>query len=143
MPVTQAVSDIIHGGDLVTTVCHSAPFVVDTTPPNFHAVQEFLFDESFRYLVVYYNVSDVISGVARMEFGLGKTKYDAMIRRYLPFEMRGVEGNTYIVNEEFETEDGVPAWIRLKVVNNGECVCFCLCVFICCFLGFFSFRLST
>ena len=43
-----------------------------------------------------------------------------MIRRYMPFEMRGVEPNTYIVNEEFETEDGIPAWIRLKVVNNGK-----------------------
>ena len=120
IPILQAVSDIIHGGDLVTTVCHSAPFVVDTTPPDFHAVQEFLFDESFRFLAVYYNVSDVISGVARMEFGLGKTKYDVMIRRYLPFEMRGVDGGTYLVNEEFETQDGVPAWIRLKVVDNGE-----------------------
>ncbi|KAL8573311.1 hypothetical protein ACOMHN_032773 [Nucella lapillus] len=114
----QAVNDIIHGGDLVTTVCHSTPFVVDTTPPQFHAVQEFLFDESFRFLVVFYNVSDDISGVARMEFGLGRTKYDVMIRRYLPLEMRGVRGNTYLVNEEFETQDGVPAWIRLKVVNN-------------------------
>lgn len=114
----QAVSDIIHGGDLVTTVCHSTPFTVDTTPPSFNAVQEFLFDDTFRYLVVYYNVSDDISGIARMEFGLGRTKYDVEIRRYLTFEMRGVQGNTYLVNEEFETEDGVPAWIRLKVVNN-------------------------
>ncbi|XP_070206105.1 uncharacterized protein [Littorina saxatilis] len=114
----QAVSDVIHGGDLVTSVCHSAPFTVDTTPPNFHSVKEFLFDDSFRFLAVYYNVSDDTSGVARMEFGLGRTKYDVMIRKYLPFEMRGVEGNTYIVNEEFETEDGSPAWIRLKVVNS-------------------------
>ena len=118
--VFQAVSDIIHGGDLVTTVCHSTPFIVDTTPPDFHAVQEFLFDDSFRFLAVYYNVSDLVSGVAGIEFGLGGTKYDVMIRPYIPFEMRGVEGNTYIVNEEFETEDGVPAWIRLKVINNGK-----------------------
>ena len=104
----------------MTTVCHSTPFIVDTTPPDFNAVEEFLFDDSFRFLVVYYNVSDSISGVARMEFGLGKTKYDVMIRRYIPFEMRGVAGNTYLVNEEFETQDGVPAWIRLKVVNKGE-----------------------
>ena len=88
-----------------------------------------------------------------------------MIRRYLPFVMRGVEPNTYIVNEEFETEDGAPAWIRLKVVNNGEafnlhhqnyplivlgkvqhilvvCVCLsvCLCVSVCvCVFIFFFF----
>nr|KAG5706492.1 hypothetical protein BaRGS_032885 [Batillaria attramentaria] len=33
--------------------------------------------------------------------------------------MRGENNNTYLVNEEFETSDGVPAWIRLKVVNNA------------------------
>ncbi|KAK7496780.1 hypothetical protein BaRGS_00011989, partial [Batillaria attramentaria] len=114
----QAVNDVIHGGDLVTTVCHSAPFAVDTSPPLLNSVNEILFDETFRYLVVYYNASDVFSGVARMEFGLGITKYDVNIRRFLTFEMRGVGGNTYLVNEEFETADGVPAWIRLKVVNN-------------------------
>ncbi|KAK7496755.1 hypothetical protein BaRGS_00011964, partial [Batillaria attramentaria] len=114
----QAVNDIIHGGDLVTTVCHSTPFVVDTAPPFMNSVEEILFDETFRFLVVYFNATDVTSGVARTEFGLGRTKYDVMIRRYLPFEMRGGASNTYIVNEEFETEDGVPAWIRLKVVDN-------------------------
>ncbi|KAK7493737.1 hypothetical protein BaRGS_00015066 [Batillaria attramentaria] len=114
----QAVNDVLHGGDLVTTVCHSTPFVVDTSPPNMNSVEEFLFDESFRFLVVYYNATDDTSGIARMEFGLGKTKYDVMIRRYLPFEIRGQGANTYLVNEEFETEEGVPAWIRLKVVNN-------------------------
>nr|KAG5706493.1 hypothetical protein BaRGS_032886 [Batillaria attramentaria] len=69
---TTAVNDVIHGGDLVTTVCHSTPFLVDTTPPLMNSVDEVLFDETFRFLVVYYNASDVISGVARMEFGLGK-----------------------------------------------------------------------
>ncbi|KAK7460764.1 hypothetical protein BaRGS_00038811, partial [Batillaria attramentaria] len=115
----QAVSDIIHGGDLVTTVCHSTPFVVDTSPPVLNNVNDVLFDETFRFLVVYYDATDDVSGVARMEFGLGKTKYDVAIRPYIPFEIRGKE-NTYLVNEEFEITDGVAAWIRLKVVNNVE-----------------------
>ena len=37
-PHIQAVSDIIHGGDLVTTVCHSTPVTVDTTPPSMNKV---------------------------------------------------------------------------------------------------------
>nr|KAG5686567.1 hypothetical protein BaRGS_027224 [Batillaria attramentaria] len=114
---STAVSDIIHGGDLVTTVCHSTPFVVDTSPPVLNNVNDVLFDETFRFLVVYYDATDDVSGVARMEFGLGKTKYDVAIRPYIPFEIRGKE-NTYLVNEEFEITDGVAAWIRLKVVNN-------------------------
>ena len=86
-------------------------------------VSEFLFDETFRHLAVYYDASDDISGIARMEFGLGKTKYDVMLRSYEPLEMRGKGDNTYLVIEDFETDSGVPTWIRLKVVNNGECTC--------------------
>nr|KAG5700346.1 hypothetical protein BaRGS_029598 [Batillaria attramentaria] len=118
MMMMQAVSDIIHGGDLVTTVCHSTPFVIDTSPPNLHSVDDPIFDEDFRLLAVYFSASDEISGVARVEFGLGKTKYDVMIRRYIPYEIRGTSGNTYLLNEEFETASGTPAWIRLKIVNN-------------------------
>ena len=113
-------SDVIHGGDLVTTVCHSAPFIVDTTPPEFHAVPEFLFDETFRYLVVYFSASDVTSGVSGIEFGLGRTKYDVSLRPYQPLPMRGAGNQTYIVYEEFSASEGQPAWIRLKVINSGE-----------------------
>ena len=112
-------SDIIHGGDLVTTVCHSTPFVVDSTPPSFRGVDDFIFDETFRILVIYYNASDVISGIGRVEFGLGRTKYDVSIRRYVPVEIHGKEGNTYVVSSDFETSAGVPAWIRLKVIDAG------------------------
>lgn len=116
----QAVSDIQYGGDLVTTVCHSKPFVVDTTPPSLHSIVNILFDEIFSFLVVYYNASDDMSGIASMELGLGKTKYDVMIQRYQPLEIRGQGDNTYLVNEEFKTDFGVPVWIRLKVINNGK-----------------------
>lgn len=112
-------SDIIHGGDLVTTVCHSTPFVVDSTPPSFRGVDDFIFDETFRILVIYYNASDVISGIGQVEFGLGRTKYDVSIRRYVPVEIHGKEGNTYVVSSDFETSAGVPAWIRLKVIDAG------------------------
>nr|KAG5694401.1 hypothetical protein BaRGS_002255 [Batillaria attramentaria] len=72
-----------------------------------------------RYLVVYYEAVDVISGIARVELGLGKTKYDVMVRGYSPYEIRG-EKNTYLVNEQFGMDEGVAAWIRLKAVNNGR-----------------------
>ena len=118
----QAVSDIELGGDLVTTVCHSAPFIIDITPPIMHSVSDVIFDDGFRFLAVYYNATDNLSGITRLEFGLGKTKYDVMIRKYLPFEIQGNKDNTHLLNKEFETASGVPAWIRLKVVDNGWCV---------------------
>lgn len=116
----QAVNDIIHGGDLVTTVCHSTPFVVDTTPPVLYSVDDFVFDETFRILVVYYNASDDDSNISKVEFGLGKTKYDVAIRRYTAVDTRGTDGQRYIISSDFETAEGVPAWIRLNVVNNGK-----------------------
>lgn len=115
----QGVSDIVHGGDLVTTVCHSTPFTVDTSPPHLNSVDQVLFDEDFRFLVVYFSASDSISGIKSMELGLGRTKYDVELRRYMPLEIRGTSGNTYLVEEEFETASGSPAWIRLKLTNNG------------------------
>ena len=117
----QAVSDIVLGGDLVTTVCHSSPFIVDITPPIMHSVSDVIFDDGFRFLAVYYNATDNLSGIGRLEFGLGKTKYDVMIRKYMPFEIQGNEDNTHLLNKEFETASAVPAWIRLKVVDNGWC----------------------
>ncbi|KAK7113965.1 hypothetical protein V1264_000110 [Littorina saxatilis] len=114
----QAVNDISHGGDLVTTLCHSTPFLVDITPPVLHSVSDVIFDDGFRLLAVYFNATDNLSGVTGLEFGLGRTKYDVMIRRYLPFEIRGNENNRYLLNEEFETASGTPAWIRLKIVDN-------------------------
>ena len=117
----QAVNDIVLGGDLVTTVCHSSPFIVDITPPIMHSVSDVIFDDGFRFLAVYYNATDNLSGIGRLEFGLGKTKYDVMIRKYMPFEIQGNEDNTHLLNKEFETASAVPAWIRLKVVDNGWC----------------------
>lgn len=35
----QALNNAELGGSLVTTVCHSTPFTVDTTPPVFHGVK--------------------------------------------------------------------------------------------------------
>lgn len=116
---SQAVNDIIFGGDLVTTVCHSTPFVVDTTPPSLDRVRDVLFDDDFHFLVIYFNAFDTVSGISRVEFGLGSTKYDVMVRRYIQYEIRGVAGNNYITDEDFEMNLGIPAYIRLKVTNTG------------------------
>ncbi|XP_070204336.1 uncharacterized protein [Littorina saxatilis] len=114
----KAVSDIKLGGDLVTTVCHSTPFFVDTSPPVIESVDDVIFDDGFRLLAVYFKVDDALSGVAKLEFGLGRTRHDVMIRGYRPFEIRGKAGSTFLLDEEFQTGSGVAAWIRLKVTDN-------------------------
>lgn len=114
----QAISDIFHGGDHVTTVCHSTPFVVDITPPVIHSVSDIIFDDGFSFLAVYFSASDNLSGIGGLEFGLGLTKYDVMVRPYLPTMIHGTEDNMYLLKENFETAAGVPSWIRLKIIDN-------------------------
>ena len=79
-----------------------------------------VFDDGFHTLAIYYTASDNLSGIHRLEFGLGRTKYDVMVRKYLPFDLRGNGQQTYLLNEEFHMSSGVPAWIRLKVVDQGR-----------------------
>nr|KAG5689777.1 hypothetical protein BaRGS_011578 [Batillaria attramentaria] len=107
----QAVSDILHGGDLVTTVCHSAAFLVDTDPPHLNSVNEILFDDTFRYLVVYYSATDDISGIARMEFGLGKTKALQRVFR----DVNGEQFSDY----SFAFEHGDKVHTELQATNRA------------------------
>ncbi|XP_060074374.1 uncharacterized protein LOC132554093 [Ylistrum balloti] len=113
----RALNNIVFGGALVTTVCHSTPFTVDTTAPIFTKVLDIFYDEDFDLLAVYFNASDPLSHLARVDFGLGKTKHDVTIRGY--------ELQTYVTREEpfvavehLGLGHGVPAWLRLRAVNN-------------------------
>ena len=117
----QAVNSIVHGGALVTTVCHSTPITIDTSPPLFHEVSDLLFDEDFDLLGVYYNVSDPGSGIASVDFGLGKTKYDVKIRSYSQHGFMD-RAKPYIVIDPLRLEPGVQAWVRLRAVNKGNFV---------------------
>ncbi|XP_046568758.1 uncharacterized protein LOC124277142 [Haliotis rubra] len=115
----QAINNVVHGGALVTTVCHSTPVTVDTTQPVVHEVGDLLFDEDFDILGVYFNVSDSGSGIARVDFGLGKTKYDVFVRSYSrhPFLNRA---DPYLVIEDLGLTPGVQAWVRIRAVNSVD-----------------------
>ena len=118
----QALNGVECGGALVTTVCHSTPLVVDTTPPVFHQVTDVMFDEDFDILVVYYNVSDILSNIARVDFGLGKSKHDVDIRGYDRHDNME-RYDPYFVVSNLDLTPGVPAWIRVRAVNNGNFDC--------------------
>ncbi|KAK3092476.1 hypothetical protein FSP39_003379 [Pinctada imbricata] len=113
----QALNNIIHGGALVTTLCHTAPFAVDTTPPDFHGVEEVYYDEDFDLLGVYYNADDPLSGLYSVDFGLGKTKYDVLVRPY-SYHPPMDRNDPYVVVEDLGLEDGVPSWIRIRPMNG-------------------------
>ena len=50
----QALNNVVFGGALVTTVCHSTPIIVDTSSPQLHLVEDIFYDEDFDLLAVYY-----------------------------------------------------------------------------------------
>ncbi|WAR20850.1 CRB-like protein [Mya arenaria] len=115
----QALNGADLGGSLVTTVCHSTPFIVDTTPPVFHKVTDIIYDEDFDLIAIYYNATDELSKIAHAEFGLGKTKYDVQLKPYglhAPMERE----DPFVAVEDLGLQEGVPAWIRIRVTNNVE-----------------------
>ncbi|XP_069134676.1 uncharacterized protein [Argopecten irradians] len=115
----RALNTIVFGGALVTTVCHSTPFTVDTTPPIFTKVLDIFYDEDFDLLAVYFNASDPLSQLARVDFGLGKTKHDVTIRGY-ELQTYITRDEPYVAIEHLGLGHGVPAWLRLRAVNNVD-----------------------
>ncbi|XP_033747032.1 uncharacterized protein LOC117332256 [Pecten maximus] len=113
----RALNNVIFGGALVTTVCHSTPFTVDTTAPIFTKVLDIFYDEDFDILAVYFNASDPLSHLARVDFGLGKTKHDVTIRGY-ELQTYVTRDEPFVVVEHLGLGHGVPAWLRLRAVNN-------------------------
>lgn len=124
----QALNNIVYGGALVTTVCKSTPIMVDTTPPIFDGVTEIFYDEDFDLLGVYFKAYDLLSNLSRVDFGLGKTKHDVLVRGYSE-HVYVDRKDPYVVIEELGLQEGVPAWIRLRAVNNGRYIVFAIDIY--------------
>lgn len=69
---------------------------------------------------IYYKAYDNESLLANIEFGLGKTKYDVLIRKNSYYPPMNGEDNPFIVIEELGLKEGIPAWIRIRVDNGGR-----------------------
>ena len=115
----QALNGAQLGGSLVTTVCHSTPFYVNTTPPVFSGVTDIVYDEDFDLIAIYYDASDDLSGIAKAEFGLGETRYDVKIRGYSQHSHMQRK-DPFVSVEDLGLVPGTPAWIRIRVTNNGR-----------------------
>lgn len=70
-------------------------------------------------MAIYFGAEDKLSKIARIDFGLGKTKHDVEVRAYSRFAYMQTD-NPYIVIKDLNITDGEPAWIRLRAVNNGN-----------------------
>ena len=115
----QALNNIVYGGALVTSVCHSTPVTIDTSPPVLHLTENIFFDEEFDIMGIYYAASDPNSGIMRTDIGLGETTHDVFIRSYTMHDpMR--QGFKMVSLDAVDLPEGVPIWVRIRLVNNGN-----------------------
>ena len=93
----------------------------------FYGIKEVIYDESFNAMVVYYNMTDTGSGIATIDFGLGRTKHDVEVRKYVEKVLDDrLRENMMFGEFAVDLPDGVPTWIRLRAKDRGQCLNVCV-----------------
>ncbi|XP_066289112.1 uncharacterized protein [Branchiostoma lanceolatum] len=110
----RAINNVEFGGAMATTVCHTAPYIIDNTPPFVHHVHSVQYDETDFTISAEYNVSDPLSDIREIDFGLGRSKRDVHMMDWYR------HGNTTHTSVNFHIPDGVPAWVKVRAINNVD-----------------------
>ena len=126
----QAISIIDYGGPLATTIRHTTPYVIDTSPPIVYEVYNVQYNHTTNELSLEYNVTDDQSGIRDVEIAIGRTSRDTGLLGWTQLELGG-QGLVSVV-----IPDGVPGWVKLRATNKGIIsvhtrefhICMCRCV---------------
>ena len=110
----QAINNIEYGGPLVTTVQHSTPYVIDTSPPVLTEVESIEYNDLVNELRLNYLAYDNSSGIASVSLALGRTQFDTSLLPWIPIDTNGTAAVTVHI------PDGVETWIKLRARNNGQ-----------------------
>ncbi|XP_078616233.1 uncharacterized protein LOC144884654 [Branchiostoma floridae x Branchiostoma japonicum] len=110
----RAINNVEFGGAMATTVCHTTPYIIDNTPPFVHHVHSVEYDESDFTISAEYNVSDPLSDIREIDFGLGRSKRDVHMMDWYR------HGNTTHTSVNFRIPDGIPAWVKVRAINNVD-----------------------
>ncbi|XP_078573994.1 uncharacterized protein LOC144860567 isoform X3 [Branchiostoma floridae x Branchiostoma japonicum] len=110
----RALNKVEFGGPLATTVCHTTPYIIDTTPPFVNHVKLISYDEVSYELIVEYNVSDPLSNIREVDIGLGKSPRDVFIKDWHRHD------NLTHVTMFYRIPDGIPTWIKVRAINNVD-----------------------
>ena len=51
---------VVHGGALVTSVCHHVPLIIDLSAPHLEIVEDVFYDVDFDLMAIYYKVPSPI-----------------------------------------------------------------------------------
>lgn len=74
-----AINEVTMGGPFATSVCHTKPFIVDTSPPSVEFVGDMRYhvdSRRFRFLL---KAEDEHSGLRRVLLGAGRTRHDVSV----------------------------------------------------------------
>ena len=115
----RATNQIAYGGPLFTTVQHTTPYVVDTTPPQVSDNVGVDYNSSTDRLSVSYEVSDVGGGVASVEVALGRSPLDTNVLTWSPLVNQSDSSSDFV---EVVIPDGVPVWLKLRATDEGTYV---------------------
>ncbi|KAI8487517.1 hypothetical protein Bbelb_347510 [Branchiostoma belcheri] len=110
----RAINNVEFGGAMATTVCHTTPYIIDNTPPFVHHVHSVQYDETDHTISAEYNVSDPLSDIREIDFGLGRSKRDVHMMDWYR------HGNTTHTSVNFHIPDGIPAWVKVRAINNVD-----------------------
>ncbi|XP_035668224.1 uncharacterized protein LOC118410558 isoform X2 [Branchiostoma floridae] len=110
----RPINNVEFGGVMATTVCHTTPYTIDNTPPFVHRIHNVQYDEEAYAISAEYNVSDPLSDIREIDFGLGRTKRDVHLMDWYR------HGNTTHTSVNFHIPDGVPAWVKVRAINNVD-----------------------
>ena len=110
----QAINNIEYGGPLVTTVQHSTPYVIDTSPPTLTELESIEYNVSTNELRLSYLASDNGSGIAAVSLALGRSQYDTSLLPWTPIDSNGSATVAVYI------PDGIETWIKLRARNNGQ-----------------------
>ncbi|XP_077996024.1 uncharacterized protein LOC144449371 [Glandiceps talaboti] len=110
----RALNKVKFGGPMATTVCHSTPYTIDNTAPLVNEVFNVHYDDADCMISAEYNVSDDLSNIREIDFGLGRSTRDAYI---MDWER---ESNLSHIEVQFCIPDGIPAWVKIRAINNVD-----------------------
>ncbi|KAK6174798.1 hypothetical protein SNE40_013376 [Patella caerulea] len=108
----RALNKVEYGGPLVTTFCHTTPYVIDNTKPFVYEVFDVQYDEESEDLSTAYNATDPESDIKEIDLCLGETTKDCGISDWTRYEhSEQVIHNTVLPG-------GTPVWVKIRAWNN-------------------------
>ena len=110
----KAYNNIIRGGPLSTTVCDSIPLVIDITKPDINELN-LGYDDDTRNIMVDYNITDDLSDLKAVFFGLGLSSVDEAL---MPFEKYYNRSRLVLYNPN--VPQGVFMFGRVRAINNVD-----------------------